>query len=135
MQKKSHKKNSGLGVFFLIILTTSQAFAMNSVERRQLKALDPETRLEQRCDIEAMDRIAKDTRFMPDKVLAYAFGDPKLTKNHIIANGAAFRAGNRWYRLSYDCKSKDDAMTILSFKYKIGALVPRKDWDKHYLVP
>ena len=48
---------------------------MHSIARMKagLLALDPETRLEQRCDAEVADRIANDDkRFDPDKVIAYA---------------------------------------------------------------
>ena len=117
------------------ILAADQAVAINNVEKRQLKALDPQTRLEQRCDIEAMDMIAKQTKHAPDKVLAYAFSDPKQEKMHIIANGAAFRSRNKWYHLSYNCQTKSDGLTVTKFSYKIGDLIPRKDWSKHYLVP
>ena len=135
MQILSNKIRFWGTVSFIASLFISKAYAISAIEERQLRALDHETRLEQRCDIEAMARIAKETRFKPDKVLAYAFGDTKCKKNHFQTDSAAFRAGGAWYRLSYDCLTKDDAMTILSFKYKIGKKVPRKDWDKHYLVP
>lgn len=46
---------------------------------RQFEKLDPQTRLEQRCDTEAMERIGADkTSFRPDKVIAYTFADPVM---------------------------------------------------------
>lgn len=121
-----------MGLFFVSL---QNATAVSRLEMQQLSRLDPQTRLEQRCDIEAMERLALETRLHPDKALAYAFCDPKITKNHIIARGAAIRAHEHWYHLSYDCRTKDDALTIRSFSYKLGPVIPRKNWAKHYLVP
>lgn len=83
-----------------------------------------------------MDRILADARrFNPDKVLAYAFGDPKLAKDSMTATGAAFRSRGVWRHLAYSCTTDSDHLKIVSFDYKIGKTVPRPKWAKHYLVP
>lgn len=124
-----------LYVFFASTFTLSAASAMNPIMERQLRQLDLHTRLEQRCDIEAMERLAKETKWAPDKVVAYVFSDPKASTNHVIAKGAAFRSRGSWYHLSYDCKTDETNMIIKSFSYKTGVLIPRSQWDQHYLVP
>lgn len=130
------KKNTGIILTLSFVgFSTLNAYAISATEKSQLEKLDPHTRLEQRCDIEAMNRLAKETKYSPDKVLAYSFGDPKVGKNRVQANGAAFRARGQWYHLSYDCQTADDQMTIQHFKYKTGAIIPKSSWDKHYLVP
>lgn len=111
------------------------ASALSEGAISQLKKLDPQTRLEQRCDIEAMHRLRRETRWQPDKVLAYAFSDPVMTKTSIKAEGAAFRSHGKWYRFSFSCKTASDYLTVTSFDYKTGDIVPRKNWDAHYLVP
>lgn len=117
-------------------LTVPPSFAMNASEKAQLEKLDPMTRLEQRCDVEAMERIAREHgKFSVDKVLAYAFSDPVTKKNSIKADGAAFRSGERWYKLSFVCKTDAEHINIVSFHYDIGDEVPHDQWDKHYLVP
>lgn len=124
--------------FIFVVLSINQSFyahAMNSVELRQLKELDPQTRLEQRCDIEAITQLNKTKKWSADKVLAYAFSDPIVSTHHIKAKGAAFRSRGKWYHLSYDCKAQPDHITITSFKFTTGELIPISDWDKHYLVP
>ncbi|EJF91118.1 DUF930 domain-containing protein [Bartonella tamiae] len=120
---------------FIYIIATTNVFAINALETQQLEQLDTQTRLEQRCDIEAMERLHKDTKWSPDKVLAYAYSDPKTGHHSIKAEGAAFRAKGKWYHLSYNCIAEDNHITIKSFDYKIGKLIPRKNWEKHYLVP
>lgn len=110
------------------------AHAMDARIRSQLAKLDPQTRLEQRCDMEAMDRIkAAGKGYQPDKVIAYSFGDPKTSGNKLKTEGAVFRSKGEWYRLAFRCETSDDHFDVTAFKYKIGDMVPRDDWDAHYL--
>src|SRR6478752_5934807 len=106
----------------LILSTTliTPAVAMDQSLVRQFKKLDPQTRLEQRCDTEAMDRInADETEYRPDKVIAYSFADPLYEKNQIKAPGAVFRSKGEWYRLKFKCVTGPDHIEVLSLKYKI----------------
>ncbi|PQZ28839.1 DUF930 domain-containing protein [Ochrobactrum vermis] len=120
----------------LLGLAVSPSSAMNASEKAQLEKLDPATRLEQRCDVEAMERITREqNKFSVDKVLAYAFSDPVTRKNSIKADGAAFRSREHWYKLSFVCKTDEEHINIVSFRYDIGDEVPQNQWDKHYLVP
>ncbi len=116
------------------VLMAMPAHAIDANVLRQLNALAPEERLEQRCDIEAMERIAKDQKGMkPDKVIAYAFGDPDVTPDSIKAAGAVFRSGGEWYRLRYKCQIATTTLGIRNFDYKVGDKVPEEQWAKHYL--
>lgn len=120
----------------VLVAFNSPASAMTALEKAQLEKLDPATRLEQRCDVEAMEQISRDVRKLSvDKVLAYAFSDPHTGKNSIKADGAAFRSGEHWYKLAFMCKTDDDHISVTSFDYEIGDEVPQDQWDKHYLVP
>ena len=99
-----------------------------------LKALDLGERLEQRCDLEAMERIARGKGgYRPDKVIAYTFSDPDVKGNRMAAAGATFRSNGAWYRLNYDCRAKADHLEIEAFDYRIGAPVPKSEWAAHYL--
>ena len=110
------------------------AFAIDANVLRQLNVLAPEERLEQRCDIEAMERIAKEQKGMkPDKVIAYAFGDPDVAPDSINASGAVFRSGGEWYRLRYKCQIAPSTLGIRNFDYKVGDKVPEAQWAKHYM--
>ena len=64
------------------LLTAAMATPAAAMDRslvKQFKELDPQTRLEQRCDTEAMWEINADkTSFKPDKVIAYTFAEPIL---------------------------------------------------------
>lgn len=120
----------------IAISICTSAFGMDQSLVRQFEKLDPETRLEQRCDTEAMERIGADRNaYRPDKVIAYTFADPIMEANAMKAPGAVFRSKGDWYRLTFKCKVGPDHIEVLSFKYKIGDLVPREEWEQHYLYP
>lgn len=91
--------------------------------------MPPMEQLEQRCDVEAMERLDA------DKVIAYTFAQPEYTSTSVSAPGAVFRKNSKWYRLSYQCETKDDLRTILSFNMKVGEIIPREDWQRYYLYP
>ncbi|MBO3759333.1 DUF930 domain-containing protein [Ciceribacter sp. L1K23] len=117
-----------------VVLAVSPALALEAGIVRQLEALTPEERLEQRCDMEAMDRIRKEQDgFRPDKVIAYTFSDPEVADNRIKAPGAVFRSGGDWYRLKFKCETGPRQLTVKSFKYQIGSIVPREEWQEYYL--
>ncbi|CAD7027885.1 hypothetical protein REJC140_02557 [Pseudorhizobium endolithicum] len=122
---------------FLALLTlaaAAPAHALDAAIVRQLKALAPQERREQRCDIEAMKRIAQEQKGMsPDKVIAYTFSDPVEEGNAVKAPGAAFRSGGDWYRLKFKCVTGERGLTVQSFKYRIGSKVPRDQWERYYL--
>lgn len=113
--------------------SASAAEALDARIVRQLNALTPEERREQRCDIEALSRIRKEGDFRPDKVIAYSFGATVETGNSIRAPGAVFRAGGDWYRFNYKCETGEEGLKIMSFDYTIGNKVARDLWEKHYL--
>lgn len=117
------------------VALASPARAMDSGAAEELKRLDPQTRLEQRCDLEAMERIHKDpAKLVADELVAYAFEEPKIKGDKIRSGGAAFRSKGEWYHLSYTCATSPDHMTVLSFQYAIGQVIPHSEWSHHYLV-
>jgi hypothetical protein len=121
-------------VLTIALFPAVQAHAIDSGIVRQLDALTPEERREQRCDIEAMNRIAKEAGdFKPDKVIAYTFGDTIEKGDLIRAPGAVFRSGGNWYRLKYKCQTANDGLAITTFDYKVGSKIPREQWPEYYL--
>ncbi|MGX8007591.1 DUF930 domain-containing protein [Mesorhizobium sp. ORM8.1] len=110
------------------------AKAMDNALRAGLLKLDPETRLEQRCDAEVLDRISHDDRsYKADRVVAYAFATPQMSADAIKSSGAAFRSKGQWYRLKFKCQTAPDHMEVLQFRYKIGDEIPESDWAKYNL--
>ena len=110
------------------------ATALEAAIVRGLRELELGARLEQRCDIEAMTRIAKDKKgYRPDRVVAGATADAQAEGDKLQGEGAAFRSKGKWYRLSYVCRTSDDHMDVLDFNYEIGAAIPEADWEKYGL--
>lgn len=122
-------------LFLFCIIYTNKAYAITALLRAELKRLDPQTRQEQRCDIAAMEYIANTHRFAPDKAIAYSFAEPIIKGNILQAPGAAFRASNNWYHLSFTCITSDDKLDVNNFSFKIGARIPKSEWNYYYLVP
>ena len=122
-----------LSVMALVLLSASAAHPLDARITRQLNALDPDERREQRCDMEAMARIRAEGEFRPDKVIAYTFSYPVEDGNKLKAPGAVFRSAGDWYRLKFKCETGDTGLKILSFDYTIGSKVARDLWDKYYL--
>jgi hypothetical protein len=99
-----------------------------------LKSLAPDERIVQLCNIEAMAQIHKwRTILRPDNIVAYAMADPKVSLREITADGAAFRARKRWYRVRYKCSVNADLNNVQSFAFSVGDEIPKADWSSHYL--
>ncbi len=119
-----------------LALTAAPALAISQRIEDELDQLDPEEKLEQRCDVEALGRIDDARKDMsPDKVIAYTFAPTTVTGTTMEAPGAAVRSGGRWYKLSYRCVAARDEIAIKSFSFKLGDEIPRDSWDRLYLYP
>ena len=122
-----------LSIVFALILV-SPALANDSRFLASLSKLDPVTRLEQLCDLQAMKRINKDRNpYHPDRAKADVISHPRHNKNVISGNGGAFRSGGRWYQFSFTCKGAPDRMSVESFSYKIGKEIPKSKWAEYGL--
>jgi len=121
-------------LFWLATAVVSPANALDARMKAGLLQLDPETRLEQRCDAEVLDRIAhEDKRFDPDRVVAYATQEPKVQGDEIKTRGGAFRSKGEWYHVAYKCLTAADHMQVLSLRYKIGEKIPEEQWAQYNL--
>src|SRR5690242_21914663 len=93
-------------LFGTMFFVAADSSAADSRFERSLKRLDPITRLEQICDYTAMKKI-NDARnpFHPDRVVANAISQTRISNNTVKADGGAFRSRGKWYELSYSCKT------------------------------
>lgn len=102
--------------------------------RTALGRMEKETRLEQLCDIEAMAQIAAHLQaFKPDRIVAYAKGDVTFASNILIANGAAFRSGQKWHELAFTCELSKDQESVQAFEFTVGRAIPKRDWERYSL--
>jgi hypothetical protein len=123
-------------IYFFLTQTVSYAAGsqMDPLFLASLKRLDPETRLDQVCDYEAMLRLGRDLHgFRPDRAKAEVISKPIRTGNSVKATGGAVRSAGHWYVLSYACETTSDQMKVTSFSYQVGKLIPSSDWPKYGL--
>jgi hypothetical protein len=129
-------KKFALGIVLLSV-AAAPAFASGRHHKggrgieAQLKMLDPATRLEQVCDIEAMRQIKNDpSPYRPDRAVLSAISNPQTTGHTIQGTGGAFRSKGKWYAFSFKCEATDDHMKVLAFEYKLGEPIPEAQWAK-----
>lgn len=101
--------------------------------QQALTRLDPQTRLEQICDREAMRRIKQETKLPVDRAQGQASAEPKTEGHKLTATGAAYRANGAWYGLTFVCEASADHMKVLSFEYKTGDAIPKSKWEDYGL--
>lgn len=123
----------------LILSVTSVAHAeMSKSLEKDLRSLTMGDRLEQVCDIRAMEDIAKDKtgkKHDPDRALAYGIKDPVVKGDTLIVEGGALRSHGRWHSLSYNCTASPDHMKVIHFEYVLGPYIPQSEWEKYGLFP
>jgi hypothetical protein len=89
--------------------------------REMLKTLPPEKRLAQTCNIEALAQIGNAGEgFTPDVVMAEAYALSEMAGTRLVANGAIFRSGGKWFGFAFDCTLSDDLTTVTGFAYRLG---------------
>jgi len=117
------------GFFFSIAFLAAQpSSALNARGYAVLHKLDPDMRLEQICDIEAMAQIKSKGRFMPDRAKSDVSLAPEHLGDVLKAKGAAFRSGGHWYALSFECKATSDHMKVTAFTFEIGSMIDPSRW-------
>jgi len=115
-------------------LAAAPAHAVDARFYASLKRLDPATRLEQVCDVEAMKQITRDNNpYRPDRAKSYVVSPPRHIGDTVKGTGGAFRSGGKWYTYSFTCKGSPDHFKVLSFTYKIGQPIPEKKWASYGL--
>jgi Domain of Unknown Function (DUF930) len=99
-----------------------------------LPFLADDERMEQLCAIEAMAQIkAWNGTFQPDHLVAYAMAQTKVSRNALLANGAAFHSNKKWYSIRFKCDLTTDHRKVVSFEFVVGDVVPRSEWANYNL--
>ena len=101
--------------------------------QQALTRLDPQTRLEQVCDREAMRRIKDEKKLPVDRAQGAASAEPKTEGHKLTAKGAAYRSNGAWYGLTFVCEATPDHMKVLSFEYQTGEPIPKTKWEDYGL--
>lgn len=102
--------------------------------REALKQLAPTDQIEQLCNLEAMAQVgAWSKKLKPDRVVAYAMADPKLSGSDFVAEGAAIHSERDWYHLQFKCQLAMDKTKVAAFEFLLGDSIPREIWADHNL--
>ncbi|WP_233123045.1 DUF930 domain-containing protein [Agrobacterium vaccinii] len=102
--------------------------------REALKQLAPTDQIEQLCNLEAMAQVgAWSKELKPDRVVAYAMADPKLSGSAFVAEGAAIHSERDWYRLQFKCQLAIYKTKVAAFEFLLGDSIPREIWGEHNL--
>ena len=99
-----------------------------------LGQLPPERRIVQICSIEALEQVrhAQPDGF-PDLLVPFSAGGG-LIENHVLnAKGGAYRSRDGWFDIAYRCEVDAQTTRIVSFRYEIGAAIPRNQWARRKL--
>ena len=124
-------------IVLVVCLTAGFAATADAASKRvekRLDALDPMTRLDQVCAMEAMARVRKDDKsFRPDRAITYALSAPYINGSTMTGDGGALRSKGQWYRYSFTCKATADHKRVSSFSYKIGDPIPEDQWETYGL--
>jgi len=123
--------------FFLLplayaVLVGPAAAAPDARFLASLDRLDPDTRLEQICDLEAMRKMGQGG-IRIDRAKSNVLIPPQHLGHTLVAKGGAFRSNGKWYQMSFSCKATPDHKAVLDFSYKTGPAIPPAKWQSYGL--
>lgn len=107
------------GELFSPVLTQNRAamVAMGSLARG--------LRASQLCTTELREQLRNDSRRYGVELLP----SYQLDEGNVLAvSDAAFRADGAWYNLSFRCTVDDEALRVVGFAHKVGAVIPPDQW-------
>jgi hypothetical protein len=117
-----------------VLTVMTSADAADSRFIASLGKLDPQTRLEQVCDLAAVNHIGLNGKLpKPDRAKSNVITPPRHHGDTIEGTGGAFRSGGKWYAFSFKCRASPDHLNVLSFTYRAGAMIPKSKWPEYGL--
>ena len=112
-----------------ILSSQELAEPRNRKTAESLKRLEPQTRLQQVCNLEAILQINRQyDQYAVDFVIAYATQAVVRKGDAIIAHGAAFHSNGQWYNLAFECQMSADQRDVAHLKFKLGETIPADQW-------
>ena len=118
----------------LVTMAVTPVIAADPRFIASLGRLDPQTRLEQICDYEAMNRIGRSGQaFRPDRAKSDVATSPRHLGDTLVGAGGAFRSQGHSYQFSFNCKASPDHLRVLSFEYQVGEIIPEAKWNTYGL--
>lgn len=117
-----------LALFLAFDIT--EVAAAGSLERSLMK-LSPEERAHQACVVKGLETIRRDKRLpKADRLVPDTFKRATFDGAVVSAKGAAIRASEHWYALTFNCTVTDDQMKAVAFSYELGKEIPPESWEE-----
>ncbi|WEX74617.1 DUF930 domain-containing protein [Sinorhizobium numidicum] len=102
--------------------------------RQAIGQLPPKKRILQLCSIEALEQVRRQRPgAYPDMLVPYGPSGGFISKSALKANGGAFRSQAKWYDIDFRCEVDTDKLSVVSFSFAIGNLVPSDQWNARRL--
>ncbi|WP_343315976.1 DUF930 domain-containing protein [Brucella sp. BE17] len=99
--------------------------------KQALGRLPPQERIIQVCNIEALEQIRHHRSGTFPDMLARDRGS--VSASGMTVSDGAFRSYGQWYAVDYKCEADTKTMEIVSFRYAVGAAIPRSEWARRQL--
>ncbi len=104
----------------------------SSQAKKALEQLAPVDQIEQLCNLEAMAQVgAWNKELQPDRIVAYAMADTKISGSDFVANGAALHSKRDWFRLQFKCKLDKNKEKVDAFEFLLGDPISKEIWADH----
>jgi hypothetical protein len=113
----------------LVLSSKVLANPQNRKTVQSLNHLEPQTRLQQLCDLEAILQINRGCeQYAADFVIAYATTEAVRRGDAVIAHGAAFHSKDHWYNFAFECELSANQRAVARLKFKLGDAIPEERW-------
>jgi hypothetical protein len=113
----------------VVCVGSGVAASAGSLEKSLMK-LNPEERAHQACVVKGLEAVRRDKRLSrADRLMPDTFKRATFADNVVSAKGAAVRADEHWYALSFQCTVSDDQLKALAFSYELGKEIPPDTWE------
>lgn len=97
--------------------------------RGALSKLPTEKRIVQICGIEALEQARHaGAGFTPELLKGFGKNGGLISGTHLSARGGAVRSRGVWREISFDCTVNANFDAITSFRFALGANIPRRLW-------
>ncbi|TWD54437.1 uncharacterized protein DUF930 [Agrobacterium vitis] len=102
--------------------------------KEALGKLPPKRRVVQMCSIEMLEQIRRNVPgAVPDIIAPTAETVENIDEKLMDVTDAAYHSRGQWFDVSYHCETDAKTTTITSFRFNIGSVIPKSQWDARRL--
>ena len=115
------------------LVEAAELYSKNALSHPRAKQaigqLPPKERIKQICNFEALEQVrhARPDAF-PDILVPFGPSGGFVSETGVSAKGGAFRSRGQWYAIDFRCEIDAQEMSVVSFRFAIGAAIPKSEW-------